>query len=545
MIKRTIAQPKAEERQQQQQQQHIEIRFKPEDIREELIGAVKLWKDNPRKNDAAVPKLAKIIAAHGQRTPIVAWRRDKVVYKGNTTLKAMQSLGAKTISVLWADFPSEQAAIAYGIADNKSSEYAEWNDEILGRLLEAPELKALPTGFTERELAEIVAKQHSRAGVPYSVISKCARILPPISPDIYNYAQHKSGKLCMTDLEVFIEFDITSLLPASCMLSREYIAKGLPVENCVSQNHPSDDFIEHPARPKSAAVACTNIYGIGTLCKYISSNAARSSLIYVYASVADKLLFATDGARAIYRKEISIDQDLALPETFCNILAVLQHDAALYSDGAYLYAEGKGYRVACKYNAAEKLPTFSKVVPRDYVKQYAYDIAAIPVEDILQTSVSERGEATLNGNAITVHRLKGNPVEFVLPAAIAPEDSRSVNIRFMLEVMQDVGSGEVCYSEALNRPIVFRGNQFSGLVMPLRLSADVSTQPAIKFEHAESAGSNALTYRLDPGGIIGTVELGVACAPSSAMRDLFGAGNGKYVSGTWEYFGGKLKAILI
>ena len=95
------------------------------------ISKVKLWKNNPRKNDRAVPKLAKIIESRGQVTPIVVWRKDGVAYKGNTTLKACKLLGYKTIKVLYADFPSEQAAIAYGIVDNKSSEWSSWDDEML------------------------------------------------------------------------------------------------------------------------------------------------------------------------------------------------------------------------------------------------------------------------------------------------------------------------------------------------------------------------------------------------------------------------------
>jgi hypothetical protein len=128
----------------------VEIKFTAKDIERVPISSLHLWKDNPRANDEAAPKLAKLIAAHGQRTPVVAWRKNRVVYKGNTTLKAMRSLEMKEIAVLWADFPSEQAAIAYGIADNKSSEFAEWDEDILNRLLSSQQLD--DTGFSESEI---------------------------------------------------------------------------------------------------------------------------------------------------------------------------------------------------------------------------------------------------------------------------------------------------------------------------------------------------------------------------------------------------------
>ena len=104
------------------------------------IVTVKLWKDNPRKNDAAVPRLAEIIKARGQITPIVVWKKNMVAYKGNTTLKACRALGMKDIKVLFADFPSETSAIAYGIADNKSSEFATWDNDLLKQFMQIEEI---------------------------------------------------------------------------------------------------------------------------------------------------------------------------------------------------------------------------------------------------------------------------------------------------------------------------------------------------------------------------------------------------------------------
>lgn len=118
------------------------------------VNSIFPWKSNPRNNDQAVEPLARILQKHGQRSPVIVWRKNNVVYKGNTTLKAIKLLGWKMIKVQFEDFPSEAAATAYGIADNKSSEFSEWNDEILGELLTAEEIKEfLPsTGFTDEEL---------------------------------------------------------------------------------------------------------------------------------------------------------------------------------------------------------------------------------------------------------------------------------------------------------------------------------------------------------------------------------------------------------
>lgn len=119
----------------------------------ESIDKIKLWRDNPRKNDQGVVKLAKLLKTYGQITPIVVWDKNMTVYKGNTTLKALLLNGEKTVKVLYKSFPSEQAAIAYGIADNKSSEWSDWDDDILKNIFSQNEkyFTKENIGFTGKE----------------------------------------------------------------------------------------------------------------------------------------------------------------------------------------------------------------------------------------------------------------------------------------------------------------------------------------------------------------------------------------------------------
>jgi hypothetical protein len=118
------------------------------------IDSVKYWKDNPRKNDKAAIELAELIKIHKQISPVVVWAKNMVIYKGNTTKKAMTILGSKTIKAIFVDFPSEQAAIAYGIADNKSSELSSWDDTILRKFLDIKEVQ-LGSGFSSQEMSFI------------------------------------------------------------------------------------------------------------------------------------------------------------------------------------------------------------------------------------------------------------------------------------------------------------------------------------------------------------------------------------------------------
>lgn len=118
------------------------------------IRRLKLWKGNPRANEEAVPKLAELIKKHGIRSPLVVWKKNNVIYKGNTTYKAAKKLGIKLLPVAWASFPSEAAAQAYGIADNKSSEFAEWDEDVLSKIMDNKTFASYQkfTGFTDKEL---------------------------------------------------------------------------------------------------------------------------------------------------------------------------------------------------------------------------------------------------------------------------------------------------------------------------------------------------------------------------------------------------------
>lgn len=122
------------------------------------LNSLKLWKDNPRKNTQAAKELAPILEKHGLRSPLVVWDKNNTIYKGNTTWKAAKLLGWKNIAVAFVSFKSEEAANAYGIADNKSQEFSEWDDELLNKMLDTEPMKKFygSTGFTEKELNGIL-----------------------------------------------------------------------------------------------------------------------------------------------------------------------------------------------------------------------------------------------------------------------------------------------------------------------------------------------------------------------------------------------------
>ncbi|MCB9492248.1 MAG: DNA modification methylase [Dehalococcoidia bacterium] len=121
---------------------------------------------NPRHNDDAVPHVAASIRRFGWQQPIVAKRSGEVV-AGHTRLKAAQLLGLDEVPVAWFD-GSDLDAAAFGIADNRTHEFATWDDAALSRILD--ELRredALDgVGYSTDDIDALLAELEAGAGDP-------------------------------------------------------------------------------------------------------------------------------------------------------------------------------------------------------------------------------------------------------------------------------------------------------------------------------------------------------------------------------------------
>ena len=95
----------------------------------ELIPYIK----NPRKNDAAAEKLVPLIEEFGFKIPILVDEKNNKneIIAGHTRLKAALLLGIEKVPVIFADDLSPEQVKAFRIADNKSSEWAEWDRDLL------------------------------------------------------------------------------------------------------------------------------------------------------------------------------------------------------------------------------------------------------------------------------------------------------------------------------------------------------------------------------------------------------------------------------
>ncbi len=123
---------------------------------------------NPRRNEHAVAKVAGSIKEFGFRQPIVV-DKDMVIIAGHTRLLAAQQLGLKSVPVHVAEGLTAAQIKAYRLADNRTHEDAEWDEEMLS--IELGELKEMDfdldlTGFDPDELSRLLASEPDALGDP-------------------------------------------------------------------------------------------------------------------------------------------------------------------------------------------------------------------------------------------------------------------------------------------------------------------------------------------------------------------------------------------
>ena len=112
--------------------------------------------NNPRHNEDAVEKVMASIQEFGFKVPLVI-DKNNVVVTGHTRLKAAKRLGIDEVPCVVADDLSDAQIKAFRIADNKVSEYAEWDEEALKVELEQLEeldfdLDSLSIDFSDFDL---------------------------------------------------------------------------------------------------------------------------------------------------------------------------------------------------------------------------------------------------------------------------------------------------------------------------------------------------------------------------------------------------------
>lgn len=91
---------------------------------------LKLNPNNPRKNDAAVDKVALSIQKYGFKNPLII-DKNNVVWCGNTRLKAALQLEIEEVPCIIVNDLTKKQIREYALLDNKTNEIAEWDFDLL------------------------------------------------------------------------------------------------------------------------------------------------------------------------------------------------------------------------------------------------------------------------------------------------------------------------------------------------------------------------------------------------------------------------------
>lgn len=94
------------------------------------LSELKPYENNPRKNDKAVDPVAKSIKEFGFKVPIVI-DKNGVIVAGHTRYKAAKKLKIDIVPCIIADDLNDEQIKAFRLADNKVSEFAQWDMDAL------------------------------------------------------------------------------------------------------------------------------------------------------------------------------------------------------------------------------------------------------------------------------------------------------------------------------------------------------------------------------------------------------------------------------
>lgn len=93
------------------------------------------YENNPRDNEGAVEKVKKSIEEFGFNVPILIDKND-IIVAGHTRYKASQELELGEVPCIYVEHLTPAQVRAFRLADNKVSEYAQWDWEKLTEELE-------------------------------------------------------------------------------------------------------------------------------------------------------------------------------------------------------------------------------------------------------------------------------------------------------------------------------------------------------------------------------------------------------------------------
>ena len=148
------------------------------------------YTNNPRRNDKAVDVVAESIKEFGFKNPIIVDENNTII-AGHTRLLAAKKLGIKEVPIIKVEDLTEQQVKAFRIADNKTTEFAEWDIEMLAAELE--DLEDIFTGFDANELTDLFGDKQEIVEDDFDVDGEANKIEEPVSKqgDVWLLGRHR------------------------------------------------------------------------------------------------------------------------------------------------------------------------------------------------------------------------------------------------------------------------------------------------------------------------------------------------------------------
>ena len=142
------------------------------------------YKNNPRKNDDAVDKVAESIRQCGYCAPIIV-DENGVILAGHTRLKSLKKLGWPEAEVVVRAGLTDEQKKKYRLLDNKTGEVATWDFELLNLELEEIDFGGFDFGF-EIEPPEVTEDDFDADAVADAIVEPVTKM-----GDIWTLGRHR------------------------------------------------------------------------------------------------------------------------------------------------------------------------------------------------------------------------------------------------------------------------------------------------------------------------------------------------------------------
>ena len=142
------------------------------------------YKNNPRKNDDAVDKVAESIRQCGYCAPIIV-DENGVILAGHTRLKSLKKLGWSDAEVVVRAGLTDEQKKKYRLLDNKTGEAATWDFELLNLELEEIDFGGFDFGF-EIEPPEVTDDDFDSDAVADAIVEPVTKL-----GDIWTLGRHR------------------------------------------------------------------------------------------------------------------------------------------------------------------------------------------------------------------------------------------------------------------------------------------------------------------------------------------------------------------